>query len=352
MHRKKEYVAVNSLVRFVIAAITTLSLTLSTILIAPSMILAEPSSDTPKPVSGRPVSLTGILSADVLARTELLREELELIRFEMGKPKDSWTGGIATNAYPHEVYFQALTLFLKANRLSLELTGSTGVQPEIMPALAIRPFHVWMMVNAAYDRILAVKQELGITQSTSEQPKEPSTTPTDSGRAVVQANRQINLLLERPFSPSDVFHQVTLAIHYAATLLEQFRGVTTIPDAHPFEPGKQPAEVFLRLVDCYERLEAVAKHSQVQALHLDRGAAIRAANRNDFHPSDVYDIATLLVSDLAFLHAQTKNLEPPVPATYPGRKFPSHVYQQVGILYEQLVTLEERVKADPEWLKN
>ena len=83
----------------------------------------------------------------------------------MGKPKDVWVGGIASNASPHEVYFQALNLFLKANRLSLELTGSMGNQPAIRPASDIRPYHIWMMVNEAYKRILVVKQELGIPSS-------------------------------------------------------------------------------------------------------------------------------------------------------------------------------------------
>ena len=310
----------------------------------------EAAAETLPPISENPLSVTGIISADVLARTELLRQELELIRFEMGKPKDSWTGGLATNAHPHEVYFQALTLFLKANRLSLEMTGSTGVQPEIMAASAIRPFHVWTMVNAAYDRILAVKRELGITISIAEQPRDAATTPTDSGRAVVQANRQLNLLLERPFSPSDVYHQVTMATHYTAELLDQFRGVTRIPDAPALERGKQPADVFLRLVDCYERLEGIARISQSPMLHIEREAAHQAANRPDFHPSDVYDMATLLVSDLAFFHSLLKEPKPAKAAHYPGRKFPSHVYQQAGVLYDQLVALEEKVKKNPEWL--
>ena len=133
---------------------------------------AQTASDPFSPISGRPVSLSGIIPADVLARTELLRNELEEIRVEMGKPKDEWVGGIASQASPHEVYFQALNLFLKANRLSLEMAGSMGIQPEIRGASAIQPFHIWMMVNEAYKRILVVKQELGISDSNSEQPKD------------------------------------------------------------------------------------------------------------------------------------------------------------------------------------
>ena len=318
----------------------------------PLTIQAQMTSDSLSPVSGRPVSASGILPADVFSRTVLLKNELEEIRIEMGKPKDEWVGGIATNASPHEVYFQALNLFLKANRLSLEITGSVGNQPKIRPASDIRPYHIWMMVNEAYKRILLIKQELGITSQKSENLKASTITMTEAGGAIVAVNRQINLVLERPFTPGDVVHQVNLAIQYAAGLLKQFRGTSPIPDTPPFERGKQPGEAFLRLVDCFDRLESIAKHSDVSVLHFDRTAVNTAVNHYDFHPSDVYDMATLLVSDLALLHAKIPNLDSPATVPYPsGRIFPSHVYQQAGILYAQLVELEERVKRDPHWLK-
>ena len=323
------------------------------VVLGPMSIHAQTAKDTLSPVSGHPVSPTGILPSDVLARTELLGKTLEQIRVEMGKPKDEWVGGIASKASPHEVYFQALNLFLKANRLSLEMAGSMGIQPEIRSASDIQPFHIWKIVNEAYKRILVVKQELGIPGSTSEQLKDPSTTMTHAGGAIVAANRQINLVLERPFTPGDVVHQVNLAIQYAAKLLQQFPKTTPIPQAPPFERGKQPGEAFLRLVDCFERLEAIAQQSKVPVLHFDRNAMNKAVNHYDFHPSDVYDMATLLVSDLAFLHAKLNSPQSPTPVSYPtGRIFPSHAYQQAGVLYAQLVQLEQHVKNHPDWLNH
>ena len=324
-----------------------------TVNLVPLTVNAQMAADSLSPISERPVSPDGILPADVLARTVLFKHDLEDIRVEMGKPKDKWVGGIASNASPHEVYFQALNLFLKANRLSLELSGSMGVQPAIRPASEIRPYHIWMMVNEAYKRILVVKQELGIPSSHAEKPMDPSVTMTLAGGAIVAVNRQINLILERPFTPGDVAHQVNLAIQYAADLLKQFPGTTPFPEPPLFERGKQPRDAFLRLVDCFERLESVAKFSGVSVVHFDRTAMNKAVNHFDFHPSDVYDMATLLVSDLALLHAKIKDLDSPGTVPYPGgRIFPSHVYQRAGILHAQLVELEERVQRDPNWLNN
>ncbi len=305
---------------------------------------------TPLPVSGRPVSPEAIIPGDVLARVQLFREELEAIRFEMGKPKDPRVTRFATNASPHEVYFQAITLYLKADRLALELTGSTGMRPHAVAPSGIRPYHTWLMVNAAYRRLLTIEAELGIHDTFSENNQPPSTKPNDVGRAIVQANRQLNLLLKRRFSSSDVSQQVTAATHYARALLAYFPDATISPLTPALERGKQPGDVFLRLVKCFERLEELARLSGIGVLHLDGNAARRAVRDLDIRPSDVYDLATLLVSDLAYLYGNSKRADPVPDVPFPGRKFPSHVYQQAGILLAYLQQLAQQVEANPNWL--
>lgn len=329
--------------------VATITLGLFVAMLVHPLHMAKGSVDRiPQPASGRAVSPDTLLPADVLARVKLLHDELEAIRFEMGRPKDSRRLGVASDAAPHEVYFQAITLFLKADRLALELAGSTGVQPELVSPLDIRPYHVWKIVNAAYGRILTVKQELGITRQIVEAAQDPATSPTDVGYAIVRANRQINRMLERRFTPSDVYQQVRVAIAYADGLLGRFPGAAAVPEEPPYERGKEPADVFFRLAECYQQLESIARHSGLQVVHLDT----KEAARGEILPSDVYDLATLLVSDLAFLHARLRTTTPPPLEPYPGRKFPSHVYQQADILHAQLLELEKRVAADPNWLSH
>lgn len=308
------------------------------------------SLNEPNPVSGHSISLDEITSADVLARVQLLRDTLELIRFEMGKPLAIQSEAIVTNVHPHEAYFQALTLFHKADRLALELTGSTGISPEPTSLSTLAPLHIWKLVNASYLRILAIKEELGLKEMISERPEDPSTSLTETGRAIVQANRQINLLQERHFSPSDVSQQVLLASQYAKRLLARFPQSKEASETPPLERGKQPVDVFLRLVECYAILETIAHQSGIPVLHLDLPAAKNVSHSRQLEPSDVYDMATLLVSDLAYLHAQLKQIDVPRSIPYPGRMFPSHVYQQATVLLHQLKTLEQLVATDPEWL--
>ncbi len=308
------------------------------------------SLNEPNPVSGHSISLKEITPADVLARVQMLRDTLELIRFEMGKPSATQFETIVTNVHAHEAYFQALTLFQKADHLALELTGSTGISPEPISLSTLAPLHIWKMVNASYLRILAIKEELGLKEIISERPKDPSTSLTETGRAIVQANRQINLLQEQHFSPSDVSQQVLLSSQYAKRLLARFSQPGEVSEAPPLERGKQPADVFLRLIECYAILETIAHQSGIPVLHLDLPAAKSVGQSRQLEPSDVYDMATLLVSDLAYLHAQLKKIDPPKSIPYPGRMFPSHVYQQATVLLHQLKTLEQLVATDPKWL--
>src|SRR5690606_29025289 len=103
----------------------------------------------------------------------------------------------------------------------------------------------------------------------------------------------------------------------------------------PPERGKQPVDVFLRLVECYAILETIAYQSGIPVLHLDLPTAKNVGHSRQLEPSDVYDMATLLVSDLAYLHAQLKQIDSPRSITYPGRMCPSHVDQQATALLHQ-----------------
>lgn len=320
----------------------------------PSAAHAQAGSGSLAPVSGRPLTAEGIVPADVLARVELLRNELELIRFEMGQPKVQPIEIAVSDASPRVVLFQAITLFRKMNQLSFEMTGDPGPQLVIRlprPPEELRPYHVWRVVDGAYQHLLALKEQLGITQPIEEKLQDASTTPTEVFHAILEANRQLALLLKLPPSPGDVFHQVTTATYLAARLLELFPDATPMPVAPAFEPGKRPVDVYNRLVQCYARVRGIGEQSGVQTMKLemvDLEATVGGAAQ--IKPSDVYDIAILLVSELAYLHARVAESEAPAASYEAGLKLPAHVYQRAGLLLRQLRELEEHAAASPDWL--
>ncbi len=282
---------------------------------------------------------------DVFVRIALLRSELELIRYEMGKPQNHQPEIEVTNAAPREVFFQALTLFRKADRLCFEQIRERVPLPETSTG-EIRPPHVFAVVDAALGRVRRVKAKLGIGEQSQEMPRDATKTPTHVFRAIVQANRQLNLLLDQQFAPSDVYQQVTLAISYGSRLRARFPEATPIPEAPPFEGGKRPADVYRRLVGCFEQTRRIAEHSRLKVLELKVGGE----HLEEVTPSDVYDLASLLVSELAYLHSKLQDAKPPHETYYPGRKFPSHVYQRVGILDALLLELLRWADEAPNWL--
>ena len=184
---------------------------------------------------------------DVFPQVGIVRAELELIHLEMGKPENSGEPVLISEAAPREVFFQALTLFRKANRLSYEHLRTEAAEPTPPPGL-IDPGHVHGVVVAALTQLRLVKQKLGIAESVQSPTRDDSKTPIDVLRSILQANRQLDRLLERRYSPSDVYERVTLTIGYAARLLASFPGATRIPPVPEFERRKRPADVYDRLI--------------------------------------------------------------------------------------------------------
>ena len=117
---------------------------------------------------------------------------------------------------------------------------------------------------------------------------------------------------------------------------------------HQIEPpaGPQIEPSNERMMSQLRRVCRVKKQHHTGCLY----ACLVVGQRS--RPSDVYDISSLLVAELAFLHQQAGTLDAPRPAYYPGRKFPSDVYQRAGQLKSQLDELQGLVKTRPAWLRN
>lgn len=279
---------------------------------------------------------------DVYAHMRRVHDHLELIRLEMGKPKETRPELRVAAAEPREVYFQALRLFDMVNRLSFDLTRERVPLPD-KPVGTLRLAHVIAVLDTVLVQLQHVKDSLGITESSHDSPLDLAVTPSAIFGSIVQANRQIDLLLDRPISPSDAFQQVTLAVGYAAQLRTRFAG-TRLPEAPSFARRKRPADVYDRLIACFARVRAIMAHSSFSVLTLAPPPEVVTSH-------DVYNLAAFIASELSFLHAQADGaLSPPEPY-YPGRKFPSDVYQRAGLLESLLVDLQALVEAAPSWLQ-
>ncbi|MDH3717314.1 MAG: hypothetical protein OES79_04265 [Planctomycetota bacterium] len=286
-----------------------------------------------------------IQPADVFVRVTQLREEVEQLRHEMGKPVSAFEFEVR-NAAPREVYFQALTLFRKSDQLAFEQTGDRVDMPK-RPSGPLHPKDVLAMLTAAQQQIRKVKEKLEIEEPASTPVRDATKTPTNVFRAIVQTNRQLNALLDFPFVPSDVLQQVQRASGLATALSSRFENADFPRDLPDFQRGKRPHDVYRQLLTCLTHIQKIVDTSGLKILDIE----ISDNTIDQATPSDVYDLASVLVAELAYLRELHPDIEPPPQVLYPGRKFPSHVHQAGRLLEQQLNWLQQQVSENPDWLK-
>lgn len=271
------------------------------------------------------MKLEDIQPADCYARAQRVLAEVGFVRDEMGRTEDARPAPEITGARPRECYIEALVAWRKANRLAAEV-GANGNRtlPPAVPLREVRPGHVLAVLDGVLATVGDLRARLGISETASEPAIEVMRQPSDVLMLVIRINRELSRALERPFTPSDVYATVALASSYASRLGAQV-------DAAPFTRKKKPA-------DCYARLEACL--AKASALVTARGEAAMSARGTpkDIVPGDVYDLANLVLGEVALLHSLTANASPlyafePEPA---GHYLPAHVEQLARTLEAQL----------------
>ena len=254
--------------------------------------------------------------------------DVRTVREEMGRPEDTRQVPEVTGAQPREVYFEAIVAWRKAARLGTELGADAAQLLAGPPGLRdVKPGHVLQVIDGVVAQLDAIRGRLGIGECAPDGKFDETREPSDVLVTLVRVNRELSRALERPFAPSDVYRTVALASAYATRL-----GGTAAPVA--FERKRQPAH-------CYERLEACL--ARASTLIVKRGGTSLAMRGRpaDIVPGDVYDLANLVLGEVAFLHALTANAAP-IHAFEPGPegvRLPSHVYQLAATLEAQLAAI-------------
>jgi hypothetical protein len=284
-----------------------------------------------------------VTPSDTFAEVSALRGEVERVRFHMGAPRVTALDLKVSKAQPHDVYFLARTLFQKSNRLLFQVTRKTAPMPDTSREVYL-PADVFKLVVAARTNVADVIDSLGIAAPASESDAAVARDkqPSDVFLSILAVNRQLNSLLDRRFAPSDVFEEVTLAIGYGAILLGQYQDVDRIPEPPPVQPGRVPSDVFYRLLEGLEKLKILYGNEGLASLSVDA----TDTSSEQITPSDVSDIASLLVARLDFLHKHKSLERRPREPYFPGTVYPTDVYRQAGILLRQLDTLLDQARGD------
>ncbi|MGC8639498.1 MAG: hypothetical protein ACP5XB_06420 [Isosphaeraceae bacterium] len=291
---------------------------------------------------------TVVQPPDVFARVELLRAEIELVRGEIGAPRDQRPEVTAKDVATRENYFQALTLVQKARRLGEEFGEGDHAEFPTPPGYDhVRPADVLALVDATLVRVRRVKQRVGNIEECEPPPRDSGKTPSDVFRAIVQANRQLDLLLDGGTTPTHVNEQLQLANEVARNLLGAFPRRAT-PENPERKRRMRAADVHQSLADCARQMHVVMTKSGLTMLTVDWNMKPEQVT-----PSDVYDLATVLVSELRYLESLAPGTKghPATARRVPGRKLPSENFRLAGLLGNQVRGLRKLVEARPGPLK-
>lgn len=239
-----------------------------------------------------------------------------------------------SDAGPQDVCFQARTLAIKANRLLFEISRKKAKRPPF-PEKKIDPAFAKKMFLSATRSLIEVSDELGLVTLAPQYRISKEITPTTILEETITVSRHLNALLERQFAPAEVYRVVNLAIAYAARFLAQFPQAERIPKKPLYEKNKRPFDVYFRLHTCLLLINKIYEHNVLNTITVD----ITGIREKDVRPSDVYDMASTIVARMDYLHKIQNIRRAPQETYHPGRKVPSDVYQQTGILEQQLKSM-------------
>ena len=287
----------------------------------------------------------------LLART--IQEEIEIVRWQMGRPLETRSPIPVAEVAIRVNFRQAMTLWRKVNQLGVELVGGGETPPIVtLPRGAeYGPAQVQQVLSSVFDRLQEIRDGAGIVGRTElanappAPPLNPMADPSDVFQVIVQSNRQVNRMLERQSQPGDVFQQVQQGIYYMADILSASGEPNPYPAVPEYEPGLRPGDVYGRLLLVLERLSV---GSEALGFIMVRWSGGVYEVDDSLTPSDVFDVATLLLSELEYLHSLVPGAQAPLLVPHPGLRFPSDVYQQVGILSDQATRFMSRASRTPE----
>ncbi len=271
----------------------------------------------------------------------LFSRDLEQTRCFMGVPQVSPVDLGIRKPLLRDLYAQILVTWKKANRLLFEIKSLNGISQN-SPPINDDGADTLNRLRDAHQMLRQVMEALPIAPFTEPMPAAVPKSNAEIFDEVVRVNRQLDLMLERRPSPIDIFQELSLGIGYSARLLSRYPRAIRIPLEPPFEPGKQPKEVYSRLINCLQIIIRIFNTLNLPILQIDTPQT----SVDLLKPSDVYLVATIIIVQLDVLYQHLGIDKRPLQPIYPGPKFPSHNYQRAGILEAQLQQLQGLISTD------
>lgn len=269
---------------------------------------------------------------DLYKQTIQIEAELEALRYYMGKPLIKEVPFQINEPQTSDLYFISLSIFEKANNLSFEFTRTLIDYPDVI-FKNVQLKDVSDVLSNVLQRIMLIQSQLPIKLEHKPITLLSDVTPETLLNKLLLISRQLDILQDTPTQSTLVYEKLTEAIYLAGTLLDKIPNTTHYPTPQEYEAGKTNADVYQKAQVLYQesaKLLTTKKlpHSQLQFIKTPTIIA-----------NDTYDLISIIVANLSDIYSKIKNPQQPFPTIYPGRKFPSDVYQRLSILEQQIQQL-------------
>ncbi len=256
---------------------------------------------------------------------------LAFIADEMGVEQTKRPPISVTRVSPREVYFQATTLYDKSAQLMFEFTSEQSDEIETLMADAGQQdvLDILILVEKHLDKVTAA---IGGRPSGASLNADRTESIADIFQLIVDLNRKVNNLLDYRYSPSNVHQKVTEAISVASAILGSRGGEKTVFYPDRKQRKKRPRDIYHKIASMYDKMIPIMEQMGKTCLILGD----MEKTRKDVLPSDVYDLAVLVVSQLKYMHSLIPDARPIRDSYYPGKVLPSDVYQRLTVLEKQI----------------
>lgn len=285
---------------------------------------------------------------------QYLQVDIEALRYFAGAARPDAATVPIRYAGPRHLFWLAQAIFSKANQLAEEMAEHQllplddvqadwrRASPRPAPTgRSIEFADVQQLIDDAHDRVRAVLLLQKVRVLVSEPPpRDASATPAKVLRRIIQTSRYLDSMLRRELQPRDVYMRVLLAIRYAGDLGAGY-------PTQPVRDGTTMPDVYQRLVACLDLMKVVEEVAGVRVLDLD---VDREMARTGVTPAGMYDLATILVSDLAYMAQQAAAPRTELPRgeyRMPRTVTAAHLHQLVGVLEAQLNVLAPGAAGEP-----
>ncbi len=238
---------------------------------------------------------------DVYARSLWLEKEIKLVDVDNNLTSSNTIPAYrVTKAKPYEVNFIAKSVLNKAQRLCFTYTKSLGGHTPKSRLFHDKPVNVFRLLNQSMISIQFVKQANEIKTRLNEEIVADAT-PSDVYNKLLVNSRMISNLNTNKIKPSDVLAIVDEAYGVAVALKQDilksnYKLNTGVVNEVQYS-DKSPQDVFYNLISLFDLITKYASDNlskellRLEPINVDR----------EIEPSDVIDLASLVLAELTFL---------------------------------------------------